>query len=328
MNAIRWGVCAVAVLLGCCFVSASAHAQKPAGPEAGAVYSAKLPPGITTVEAAKKHMADQDLCIKLYGQPVMNDMAGKEALRALAKQRTGYLTYDSKDELLFMCLGLSAEDFLVDRIEWNPGLSIHYEDLIDTPIVVGKIPQSPAVTIHIAYHDGRQMEGIQRLSGKDAAFYAHPYRIHFPGLITFFFKDLSRAQAFADDLYLLQQAQKKIQDEQREQRSLFESKAAQYRALKVKPPVSEHQRRYLVQANALTQQKNYAGAMDRYNKALEIDSTSYPAAYFNMALLYAQERRFRKAIEYMNKYLLLEPEAKDARSAQDKIYEWEVMAKP
>lgn len=27
----------------------------------------------------------------------------------------------------------------------------------------------------------------------------------------------------------------------------------------------------------------------------------------------------------MKQYLLLEPEAKDARSAQDKIYEWELM---
>ncbi len=27
----------------------------------------------------------------------------------------------------------------------------------------------------------------------------------------------------------------------------------------------------------------------------------------------------------MNQYFLLEPDAKDARSARDKIYEWEVM---
>jgi tetratricopeptide (TPR) repeat protein len=306
-------------------MNASAHAQKAAGPEAGAVYFPKLPPGITTLEAAKKHMADQNPCIKVYGQPGINNRAGKKALRALAKQRTGWLTYDSKDELLFMCLGASEADFLEDRIEWSPGISFYYEDLIDNPLVVEKVLQSPAVTIIIDFIDGREAEGIQNHAGKDVTDYVRPYRIHFPGLISFFFTDLSVARGFADDLYFMQRAQKKIHDEQREQRSVFEAKAAQYRALKVKPPVSEQQRRYIVQANALTQQRNYAGAMDRYNKAIEIDPTSYPAAYFNMALLYAQELRFRKAIEYMKKYLLLESDAKDARSAQDKIYEWEVM---
>lgn len=44
-----------------------------------------------------------------------------------------------------------------------------------------------------------------------------------------------------------------------------------------------------------------------------------------MALLYAQIHRFNMAISFMKKYLILEPDAKDARSAQDKIYEWELM---
>jgi len=44
-----------------------------------------------------------------------------------------------------------------------------------------------------------------------------------------------------------------------------------------------------------------------------------------MALLSAQLGRYRQAIAHMNQYLLLEPEARDARSAQDKIYEWEAL---
>jgi len=107
--------------------------------------------------------------------------------------------------------------------------------------------------------------------------------------------------------------------------SAFESKAAEYRALKVKPPISEEQRKFIVQANAMSQQKEYAEALSRYLKAVEIDPVSYPAAYFNMALLSAQLQRYRVAITYMRQYLLLEPEATDARSAQDKIYEWEFL---
>jgi len=53
-----------------------------------------------------------------------------------------------------------------------------------------------------------------------------------------------------------------------------------------------------------------------------IDQTAYPSAYSNLALLLAQIHMFDAAIYNMKKYLLLEPEAADARSAQDKIYEW------
>ena len=45
-----------------------------------------------------------------------------------------------------------------------------------------------------------------------------------------------------------------------------------------------------------------------------------------MALLSAQMQRFKPAIAYMKQYLLLAPDAKDARGGQDKIYEWELMA--
>jgi hypothetical protein len=44
-----------------------------------------------------------------------------------------------------------------------------------------------------------------------------------------------------------------------------------------------------------------------------------------MALLSAQMKRFNSAISYMKQYLMLVPDAKDARSAQDKIYEWELL---
>jgi tetratricopeptide (TPR) repeat protein len=105
----------------------------------------------------------------------------------------------------------------------------------------------------------------------------------------------------------------------------FKPLASEYCALKVKPTVTEEQRKYIVQANALNQQKMYEKAIELYNKAIEIDQTAYPAAYSNLALLSAQLQKFDAAIYYMKKYLLLEPEASEARSAQDKIYEWEIM---
>lgn len=107
--------------------------------------------------------------------------------------------------------------------------------------------------------------------------------------------------------------------------NLFKPTAAQYRELKVKPAISEEQRKFIVQANLFNQQKMYDKAIELYNKALEVDQTAYPSGYSNLALLYAQINNFNVAIFNMKKYLLLVPEATDARSAQDKIYEWEAM---
>jgi tetratricopeptide (TPR) repeat protein len=123
------------------------------------------------------------------------------------------------------------------------------------------------------------------------------------------------------DLMLIYKQQKSKADES--QRIAFEQKASEYRKLRVKPPITEEQRKFIVQANAFNQQKNYIKAIELYKKAIEVDQTTYPAGYSNLALLSAQVNNFDGAINYMKRYLLLEPEATDSRSAQDKIYEWE-----
>jgi tetratricopeptide (TPR) repeat protein len=103
----------------------------------------------------------------------------------------------------------------------------------------------------------------------------------------------------------------------------FKTIAAQYRELKTKPAVTEEQRKFIVQANAFNERKDYVKALNYYNKAVDLDKTAYPSAYMNMALLSAQIQNYEGAIFQMKKYLMLVPEAEDARGAQDKIYEWE-----
>ena len=131
----------------------------------------------------------------------------------------------------------------------------------------------------------------------------------------------SDAQKIVDNLFIIQQHIDKYNEGNIE---IFKKKADQYRSLKIKPPVSEQQRKFLVQANALNKHGDYAGAIELYLKAIEIDATSCPDAYLNIAFLHAQMNRFKSAIAYMKQYLLLKPEAPNARSAQDKIYEWEL----
>lgn len=105
--------------------------------------------------------------------------------------------------------------------------------------------------------------------------------------------------------------------------ALFKPVAEQYHALQVKPSVTEMQRKYIVQANAFNAEKKYSKALELYEKVIEINSTTYPSAYYNMALIAAQTEDYTSAIFNMKKYLLLAPDAPDSRAAQDKIYEWE-----
>ena len=156
------------------------------------------------------------------------------------------------------------------------------------------------------------------------------YSIILPDLVTTFRFNplhLSTAQKLADALLFMQQQAKNEIDQETRRLALFEPLAAEYRSLKLKPRMPEEQRKFVVQADSLNQQKEYAKAIEQYQKAIEINPTSYPGAYFNLALLSAQTKSFRSAIFYMKHYLLLEPSAKDARTAQDKIYEWEFMLK-
>lgn len=127
----------------------------------------------------------------------------------------------------------------------------------------------------------------------------------------------------ADDFIYIQNRLRDSDKNYNQQLTLFEPIAMNYRELKVKPAVSEDQRRFIVLGNSNFQEKLYDKAIANFIKAIEVDQTAYPAAYSNLALLSAQLKNYHAAVYYMKKYLLLAPDASDARSAQDKIYEWE-----
>jgi tetratricopeptide (TPR) repeat protein len=310
MSSFGLGILMLAALCGCAVQDSNIYTTPGAGTNSGAAYQPKSPPGIESLAAAKADLAallgnrQRSVGItfgsgKYYSERDINLRANLPELDILLKgvNLAGTsLTYDSNNRLRY--IELKSMTVLDDRIEISPRITFYYADLMDGLI---------SVTI-----------------SEDKSPYI--YTVHLRDQLSFHFHkgNLTDAQRFADDLFFIRQMLKKQHDERL---ALFESKAAAYRALTVKPPVSEEQREYIVQANALNQKKDYAGALDLYLKAVEIDPTSYPGAYFNMALLSAQVKRFDSAISYMKQYLLLVPDAKDARSAQDKVYEWKLMLK-
>lgn len=148
--------------------------------------------------------------------------------------------------------------------------------------------------------------------------------IEIEGLMSFSFCNRDHAWCLTQEFYAIQKDIRK----QYVEGSLasFQPHLDEYRAMKTKPPVTEEQRRHIVQANAMAEKKDYSAAIDLYRKALNVDRLSYPAAYYNMALIFSQMGRRQAAIVFMKVYLLLVPEAEDARRAQDKIYEWEAFS--
>ena len=95
-----------------------------------------------------------------------------------------------------------------------------------------------------------------------------------------------------------------------------------YSLMKEKPELSELARKYMVQANTATENKNYNDALKLFNKAISI-APYYPLAYYNRSLVKELLEKYDDAIIDMKKYIELYPDASNIRSAQDKIYEWE-----
>lgn len=252
--------------------------------------------------------AQQDLVYSPQIQPdTQFETVKRDLAKMLNKKERSVEVCESADKAKNLIQWVNSTAVYDDRLEIRAenadgtlGLTLSFYQLLGSPIAVVK------------HKDSR----------------GRFYRIDLPFAMTFDFlaakNDLPGAKRLADHLFFLQQRLQKQQD------ALFaqvEAKAAEYRALKVKPPLAEEQRKLVVQANAANQQKQYGQAIGLYLQALERDPVSYPAAYFNLALLHAQLRSFTSAIGYMKQYLLLAPDAPDARSAQDKIYEWELLLK-
>jgi tetratricopeptide (TPR) repeat protein len=102
----------------------------------------------------------------------------------------------------------------------------------------------------------------------------------------------------------------------------FTEKAKAWRALAVKPPLPEQVNRYRAQAEDAFQNKEFDKAADCYEKALDIYPV-WPQGQFNAALIYGELGVYHQAINHMQRYLELVPDAKDAKAAREKIYVWE-----
>lgn len=102
----------------------------------------------------------------------------------------------------------------------------------------------------------------------------------------------------------------------------FQEALRSNQATPVKFVMPESARRYMVQAEDAVREKKFDAAADLYKQALDV-APLWPEGHFNRALVLGETGSYVLAVSEMKRYLLLVPNASNARAAQDKIYIWE-----
>ena len=118
---------------------------------------------------------------------------------------------------------------------------------------------------------------------------------------------------------------RQITEKRKAEEAGFREIADRYRNAR-KTESSREARKYKVQAERAVENKRFGEAADRYADAL-VAAPWWPEGHFNRALILGEMGHYGKAIKEMKKYLMLVPDAADARAAQDRIYEWEGLAR-
>jgi hypothetical protein len=321
-------------LMAVSFASAWADSDNTAAEEqpGTTAYYPQIRSAITSPEVARNNLAEllsgnnEDVPgIKVPGMPATCTGTSIQALHSLGQGGPSHAAIACiKDQVIYAFF--ASMQVTATAIRASNEVSVNFADLLDSDLGVREVPKDQAWIETMKFPFQTNMRLLKNRDTPDGRpistdFRMRVFRIALKNGTSFHFQKLESAAAFADNLLFIQSV---IKEAESERQSRFDEKLSRYRAGD-KPPVTEDQRRLLVQANLMTQRKNYAQALDLYRKALDIDPVAYPEAYFNSALLSEQLGRYTAAIEFMKKYLLLLPNGKDARQAQDKIYEWELL---
>jgi tetratricopeptide (TPR) repeat protein len=92
------------------------------------------------------------------------------------------------------------------------------------------------------------------------------------------------------------------------------------------PKQSDAARRHVVGGGVYVKEGNFKGALVEFIGA--INEAPYSARlYYNAANVLGELKEYQKAIDMMNLYLYLAPEAPDTAAAKDEVFKWEFMLK-
>jgi hypothetical protein len=106
----------------------------------------------------------------------------------------------------------------------------------------------------------------------------------------------------------------------------FTQRAAAWRALAAKPPIPDEVRVQRMMAEEAFKANKPDDALHYYETGVQLYPT-WPEGNFNAALIAGDLGYYDAAIEHMQAYLELVPDAADAQAARDKILIWQAKAK-
>jgi tetratricopeptide (TPR) repeat protein len=137
----------------------------------------------------------------------------------------------------------------------------------------------------------------------------------------FVWPDEAAAQSFADAFNRLLYAAYR-----NEESTAFSAAPTAWRENPAKAPLGPEAERHRILAENAIKEKNLALAIEHYESALEVQPM-WPAGWFNLAIIYAEQNNYADATDRMQHYLELAPDAPDAKDAREQMIIWEEKAK-
>lgn len=137
----------------------------------------------------------------------------------------------------------------------------------------------------------------------------------------FAWTDGAAAQEFADAFNRLLYAAYRNEED-----TGFSAAAKAWRENPVKPALSPEADRHRILAENAIKEKNIDSAIEHFESGLELQPM-WPAGWFNLAIIYAEQNNFADATDRMKHYLVLLPDAPDAKDAREQMIIWEDKAK-
>lgn len=138
----------------------------------------------------------------------------------------------------------------------------------------------------------------------------------------FYFASRAEAEAFLQALHDARVAAHSEPAPTADPEAEFAARAAAWRARDPKPRLSAVADEHRVLAEGAIRAREYFRAIDEFEAALQANPT-WPSGNFNLALLYEAVGDWKEAARFMRRFLLLEPDSREATPAREKIILWE-----
>lgn len=139
--------------------------------------------------------------------------------------------------------------------------------------------------------------------------------------ITFYFVNEEVGTQFEQALSWFESNSAELQARHAKSIEQFPAAAATWRATLAKSTMPAEAHVHEVLAKNAVEEKNFDKAIDEFEVALDIFPT-WPEGQFNVALICSETGDYECAIEHMQNYLELVPDAPNAQAAKDNLIIW------